>query len=300
MKNTLTTFCLIAVVGAGSAEAGQAVAAAKADALDGWLGCWRLEDDLAGTGARLCVSPEKSGVRLQTLAGKVQGADEVIIPDGAARPIADSECQGTERSEWSSDGQRVFRSIDVTCKDEAPRAVKGVMFLASTGTLVNVQHVSGAGTASGVRVQRYRRAQNQTLADGSKAPQPKLAGRPVDATWSIEDVIEASGKLPAEAPQLAGEQGALHEDALALAFDDPAAQLRAVPAARGFLREGVCEGPELGFAREIVQLVGIGLEVEELRRIAGAGDVFVAAPADHENGLGGPLRHVFGMDGVRP
>src|SRR5262245_660027 len=31
-----------------------------------WLGCWRLEDDLAGTGARMCITPEGKGVRMQT------------------------------------------------------------------------------------------------------------------------------------------------------------------------------------------------------------------------------------------
>ena len=193
---TIFTFAAISVLGLA-----QSTSAQINPRLDNWLGCWRLEDDLAGTGARLCVTPETDGVRLQTLVGTVRGADEVVIPDGVARPIADSECKGSERAEWSSDGQRVFRSIDVTCKDETPRTIKGVAFLASSGMLVNVQHVTGEGATPSVRVQRYRRALNQTLADGSKAPQPKAAGVAIDGTWSIEDVIEASRKLPAEALQ---------------------------------------------------------------------------------------------------
>jgi hypothetical protein len=179
----------------------QSAAAQVAPRLDNWLGCWRLEDDLAGTGARLCVTPEKDGVRLQTLVGTVKGADEVVIPDGQARPITDSECKGSERAEWSSDGVRVFRTIDVTCKNETPRTIKGVTFVTASQMLINVQHVSGDGATPGVRVQRYRRAMNQTLADGSKAPQPKAALAPIDGTWSIEDVIEASQKLPPEALQ---------------------------------------------------------------------------------------------------
>lgn len=196
-KHTLVfTFAVISCLGLA-----QSATAQVNPGLDRWLGCWRLEDDLAGTGARLCVTPEKNGVRLQTLVGTVKGADEVVMPDGIARPIADSECKGTERSEWSRDGQRVFRAIDVTCKNETPRTIKGVTFLGSTGMLINVQHVTGEGATPGVRVQRYRRAQNQTLADGSKAPQPKAATAAIDATWSIEDVIEASERLPAEALQ---------------------------------------------------------------------------------------------------
>jgi hypothetical protein len=207
MKITMIAFSFIACLAVAAAEAQQGGAAAKAESaqvnpnLDSWLGCWRLEDDLAGTGARLCITPDKDGVRLQTVAGTVRGTDELLIPDGVARPIVDAECKGTERAEWSSDGQRVFRTTEVTCKNETARTIKGIAFLAPGPTLINVQHVSGEGTTAGVRVQRYRRAFNQNLADGSKAPQPKAAAVVADATWSIEDVIEASRQLPAEALQ---------------------------------------------------------------------------------------------------
>jgi hypothetical protein len=74
-------------------------AAAQVDPrLESWQGCWRLEDDLSGTGARLCITPEQNGVRLQTIAGTHRGTDELLIPDGVARPIVDAECTGTERA----------------------------------------------------------------------------------------------------------------------------------------------------------------------------------------------------------
>ena len=174
---------------------------------NGWLGCWRLEDDLAGTGARLCITPDQSGVRLQTVIGTQRGLDEFVIADGVARPIVDSECKGTERAEWSQDGLRVFRQTDVMCNNETPRAIKGVAFLAPGPSWINVQHISGTSATTSVRVQRYRRAANQNLADGSKAPQPGVTASAIpsgrEATWSIEDVVEASGKLPAEALQAA-------------------------------------------------------------------------------------------------
>ena len=44
-----------------------------------WLGCWRLEDDLAGTGARMCITPDEAGVRLQTIVGTQRGIDELVI-----------------------------------------------------------------------------------------------------------------------------------------------------------------------------------------------------------------------------
>lgn len=182
-------------------------AASKVDArFAAWLGCWRLEDDLAGTGARLCVTPEGTGVRMQTIFDKNKGIDEVVIADGVAHPIQDAECKGTERAEFSQDSMRVFRETNVTCGKDAPRVVKSIVFT-SGSDLINVQHLSGANALAAVRVERYRRAANQQLADGSKAPQASpdalIKTATMDARWSIEDVIEASGKVPAEAVQAA-------------------------------------------------------------------------------------------------
>jgi hypothetical protein len=198
MNKSIVTFAFAAL---SSLSLTQSAAAQMNPRFDGWLGCWRLEDDLAGTGARLCITPEKEGVVLQTLAGTVKGIDEVVIADGVARPIVDSECKGTERAEWSRDGQRLFRTTEVTCKNETPRTIKGVAFLAPGPTWINVQHVSGQGAAPNLRVQRYRRAANQNLANGTRAAQPQTPATIPDAAWSIEDVIEASEKLPAEALQ---------------------------------------------------------------------------------------------------
>lgn len=171
---------------------------------DGWLGCWRLEDDLSGTGVRMCITPEAGGVRLQTVAGDRRGIDEVVIPDGAARPIADRECKGSERSEWSKDGMRVFRTTEITCQGEAPRSIKSVAFLGPGPSWTYVQHLTGAD-GSHVRTQRYRRAFNQNLADGTKAAQPRgsITIAADAAAWSVDDVIEASAKLPAEVLQAA-------------------------------------------------------------------------------------------------
>ena len=173
----------------------------------GWLGCWRLNDDLAGTGARMCITPEKDGVRLQTIVGTNKGIDERVIPDGVSRPITDAECKGNELSEWSKDGARVFRTTNVTCGKDPARTIKTVAFLAPGPAWVYVQHVIGDSATASVRVQRYRRAANQNLADGSKAPQPDATTRErvtaEQARWSVEDVIEASDKLPVAAIQAA-------------------------------------------------------------------------------------------------
>ena len=210
MKTITLLLALMLTTGAAAAQqpAAREAAPALSDArFAGWLGCWRLDDDLSGTGARMCITPEKDGVRLQTVIGTNKGIDELVIADGQSRPIADAECKGTEQAEWSQDGARVFRTTGVICGKEPPRTVRTVAFMAPGPSWINVQHVSGTSANTSVRVQRYRRAANQRLADGTTAPQPgsALSMRTTqDQTrWSIEDVIEASAKLPVEAVQAA-------------------------------------------------------------------------------------------------
>jgi hypothetical protein len=210
MKTTLLLAITLNAVSAFAQQPPQAgpAPAAQVDArFAAWLGCWRLDDDLSGTGARMCITPEKGGVRMQTVAGSQRGIDELVIPDGVVRPIVDAECKGTEKSEWSKDGARVFRTTDVTCEKESPRTITSVAFMAAGPSWINVQHLTGTLSSTSVRVQRYRRAYNQQLADGSKAPQPEASlttrTTPEVTKWSVEDVIEASGKLPIEAMQAA-------------------------------------------------------------------------------------------------
>ena len=213
MKATfIVAFTLTAASALAQTPAAPAPATAPAVHVDArfaaWLGCWRLDDDLSGTGARMCVTPAaQGGVRLQTVVGTQRGIDELVIPDGVARPISDSECTGTERSEWSKDGARIFRTTEVTCGKEAPRKVQTVVFMAPGPALVNVQHVSGKLSNESVNLQRYRRAFNQKLADGTEAVQPdkQLATRttPEATTWDVEDVIEGSTKVPVAVMQAA-------------------------------------------------------------------------------------------------
>ena len=172
-----------------------------------WIGCWRLQDDLVGSNLRVCMTPEQAtGLKMDTLVGAQKGVSEVMTPDNVSRPITDAECKGTEKSEWSKDGLRVFRYTDVTCGKETPRKLSSVSFLMLGPTFVQVQFVDSDLNKS-VRVLRYRRAVDQKLADGTPAPQPSparaLAAPSADTPWDIDDVIEASAKLPADAVQAA-------------------------------------------------------------------------------------------------
>jgi hypothetical protein len=202
---------LVGSIAAAQDAAPQAAPAAPTVQVDsrlaGWLGCWRLQDDQVGSNLRICVTPEQTtGVKLQTLVGGQKGTTQLVVPDNVTRPITDADCKGTEKSEWSKDGLRVFSYTDVTCGKESPRKLASVSFLMHGPTFVQVQFVESDQNKS-VRVQRYRRAADQTLADGTPAPKPAaalvMAAPSPDVPWDIDDVVEASGKLPADAVQAA-------------------------------------------------------------------------------------------------
>jgi hypothetical protein len=175
-----------------------------------WVGCWRSEDDLSGTGARLCITPETvAGVKLQTIDDDEVRLSETIIPDKVTRPVDDRDCTGTTRSEWSRNNQRLFRFTEVTCGTERVRKLSGVAFLIEGPVLVDVMFADQADNKS-VRVRRFYRSGNQKLADGSVAPRPTdLRSSAIGAAWTVEDVIEASGKISPDAVQAAiSENGA--------------------------------------------------------------------------------------------
>src|SRR5262245_2404003 len=100
---TLTATTAFAQQPAPTAPTAAATSAAPTANVDvrfnGWLGCWRLDDGLAGTGARMCITPEKEGVRMQTLVDRQKGIDELVIADGREHPIVDANCKGTDKSE---------------------------------------------------------------------------------------------------------------------------------------------------------------------------------------------------------
>src|SRR4029453_7944961 len=126
-----------------------------------------------------------------------------VIPDKVARPLDDRECKGTTRSEWSRNNQRLFRFTDVACGTETPRKLSGVAFLLEGPILVDVQYADLAENKS-VRVRRFHRSGNQKLPDGSMAPRSAdIRGTAFGAPWTVEDVIEASGKISADAVQAA-------------------------------------------------------------------------------------------------
>lgn len=183
-----------------------------------WLGCWELVTESVHIGAsstgpsrrqaallgtRVCVAPSTAGVILTTWIGDQRVLDDTIVADGVERPVVDEECRGTQRTEWSANGRRLFASAAITCADRAPRKVDGLALLTAEPTWVDIQVIDIGGRKT-ARVRRYARVEDDRA---DAAATPVSAWRPLPladgGALTVADVIEASAKVSAEAVQAA-------------------------------------------------------------------------------------------------
>ena len=156
-----------------------------------YLGCWRvLQEQLdaqsvpVATGLTVCVRPSgPSGVAITTTLDGKTVLEQTIIADGSAQPLSQENCQGTQTSQWSRDGERLFTRVELTCAGRPQRVVSGITQIAR-GYWIDTQATVIDGDHD-VRLRRYQRTSDQYT--GGTA----LAGAPMN----VEDVIEASTKV---------------------------------------------------------------------------------------------------------
>ncbi len=180
-----------------------------------WLGCWNLAvdnlrpreapEDVAGPAAprpatpidsapRVCVSRTPDGARFETTVGPQTAIDQTIVADAAAHPVNDGECSGTQRSEWSKNGLRLYSSAEIRCKGDAGlRNVSGLSLIAPNGNWLDIQAVT-IGDRETVRVKRYSRAP-----DSPGAARPNVAG----SRLTLDEVKEAGSKVSSGALEAA-------------------------------------------------------------------------------------------------
>jgi uncharacterized membrane protein YgcG len=177
-----------------------------------WLGCWDLVLENAREGPpeidrprerssptdsirpRVCVERAPTGgATFRTTIGTQNAISQTLVADGSDRPITDSDCQGTQRAEWSRNGLRLFVRAELTCKsDPGQRRVSGFAMLGPNATWTDVQAIDAGGRET-YRVRRYRRVDAATVAVGSTR----------GAALSLDDVKEASGKVSSPALEAA-------------------------------------------------------------------------------------------------
>ena len=179
-----------------------------------WLGCWHLLQDDRGSLAAAATNPDdvvvcvlpasgNRGVSMTTYVGGQSVLQQAVVADGARHPVSKPECSGSQTSEWSLSGQRLFTRADITCIGQPARTVSAITLMAAGPTWVDIQAV-GTDQDAQVRVRRYRRT--DSLPQSVVLP-ADLQGRPVAVSarlagptvMTLEEVVEASGKVAAPA-----------------------------------------------------------------------------------------------------
>jgi hypothetical protein len=163
-----------------------------------YLGCWTIVQDQSGrslpvpAGTMVCVRPSgRFGVAITTTVDGKNVLEQTIVADGSAQPLSQGDCSGTQTSNWSRDGERLFTNVELECANRPKRSVSGITLLAN-GQWVDAQATVIDGN-SDVRLRRYRRTSDQNAAA------PAVTTAPL----TIEDVIEASAKVQSEALEAA-------------------------------------------------------------------------------------------------
>jgi hypothetical protein len=163
-----------------------------------YLGCWQIVQDQRGVsapvpaGTMVCVRPSgRFGVAITTTVDGKNVLEQTVVADGSAQPLSQGDCSGTQTSNWSRDGERLFTAVELECSNRPKRTVSGITLLAN-GHWVDAQATVIDGNAD-VRLRRYRRTSDSYTGPAGMTTAP----------LSIEDIIEASAKVQSEALEAA-------------------------------------------------------------------------------------------------
>lgn len=169
-----------------------------------WLGCWT---EVGAGGELLCVRPASAGggVELITVREGDVADSELLRADGVARETTREGCTGTERAEFSSDGHRVYLRSEFVCEGGVEREGTGLVAMVTPSEWIRVESVEVAGETGAV-TRRYREAagaaaEGAGLEDVTAGREMAVASarRAAASRPSVQDLVEASGRLDSEA-----------------------------------------------------------------------------------------------------
>jgi hypothetical protein len=198
MTNRLILALTFAVLAVTPAVFAQESTAAFDSRWNPYLGCWtvlqdqRFQSAPSPAGTMVCVRPSgRSGVAVTTTVDGKTVLEQTIVADGSPQPLSQGDCSGTQVSDWSRDGERLFTRVELTCANRPKRSVSGITMLAN-GQWVDAQATVIDGNAD-VRLRRYRRSSDTYTGPAGMTTAP----------LSVEDIIEASAKVQSEALEAA-------------------------------------------------------------------------------------------------
>lgn len=180
-----------------------------------WLGCWEPVNT-SGEADLVCVKPadQPGSVEIVRIKGTDVVARETVWSDGRRHDSAHETCKGWDEGTFSADGRRLLLSSSYTCGGGVTQEGGGIFAMATPGEWLDVR-VAGMGGEHTAWVQRFRAA-DPALAEAAgfgdlvveRAWSSRTARLAASAALDVEDVVEASARVPAEAVRaLLAEQG---------------------------------------------------------------------------------------------
>ncbi len=175
------------------------------------LGCWQpsvspLDFARAGAARLVCVVPAGgSAVNVAVVAdGKVERRERIDVTGQQAATKEDG-CTGWRSARWSANGASVYLRSQATCANNIERRTSGVLALAPTGELLDVEGL-GVGKGTAVRALRYREAATPAALAGELAGVKRVDGfgaagmvrTAAAAPLAIADVADAARALDPE------------------------------------------------------------------------------------------------------
>ena len=128
-----------------------------------YLGCWTIVQDQRGhsaagpAGTMVCVRPSgRFGVAVTTTVDGKNVLEQTIMADGSAQPLSQGDCSGTQTSNWSRDGERLFTNVELDMRRTGRSAVSRASRCWRMGSGSTAQATVIDGDAD-VRLRRYRR-----------------------------------------------------------------------------------------------------------------------------------------------
>jgi hypothetical protein len=173
-----------------------------------WLGCWQSAvERLAGDSARVCFVPSGAGVKMLTVVADDASTDQVIVADAIDRALEEPSCSGFTRAEWSKRASLLYTRASLNCSNSAAQKVWGLHLITAGPTWIDIQAIE-APNRDAVRTRRYARMSvpaslGDALPDSLLARASTAAERLARTPLSVEDIIEASGKVASSALEAA-------------------------------------------------------------------------------------------------
>ncbi len=176
-----------------------------------WIGSWRLiPDDAADkkNGAAdsqyiLDIRPgsDKRSVVMKGIQNDAVLFDQEIAVDGSRQPIEDESCKGWHKYSWSDTGKRLLFESESECADRLKRKISGISFFNDPGEWADIQLLS-SGEDRVVTIRRYRQADGDSAA-AVRGRRFNTAQIIAGTNFSIDEIIELTGKMPPEAIEAA-------------------------------------------------------------------------------------------------